>query len=81
MLNAMKCTNFPLTWHGIYDKMKLQKLVDNFIEGVSNNESMMLIFYDLMCDTMSRIYESIHTLFTAFWSQENIWNYVKYNAV
>ena len=32
---------FYLTWQSIYDKMKLHKLVDYFIEGIPDHESLM----------------------------------------
>ena len=34
---------FYLTWQSIYDKMKLHKLVDYFIEGIPDHESLMTL--------------------------------------
>ena len=39
MLNSTKLTIFIRL--GIYDEMKLQKLVDYFIEGIPDHESLM----------------------------------------
>ena len=34
---------FYSTWQGIYDQMKLHKLVDYFVEGIPDNESLMTL--------------------------------------